>query len=112
MPLSEPLHSFLIGYGHPPEKVASFERTTRLYHDLGWHNDSFDEDVWAIFRHFNVRVPSTRLGPYYPGMATWDHFVTTFFGWTPYGRRIREKYKPLTFGMIEDDIAKGVWHFD
>jgi hypothetical protein len=112
MPLSQPLQRFLTSYGYPLEKVASFERSTRLYHDLGWQDDSLDEDVLAIMRHFNVRFPTTRVGPYYPGMRTWDGFVTTSFGWTAYGHRIKEKYKPLTFGMIEDAIAKGVWEFD
>jgi hypothetical protein len=112
MPLSEPLQRFLISYGYSPKQVASFGRSTRLYHDLGWQNDSFDEDVLAIFRHFNILIPIDRRGPYYPGLGTWDHFVTTFFGWTPYGRRVRDKYKSFTFGMIEDAIAKGVWDSD
>ena len=101
-----------MSYGYSPKQVASFERSTRLYHDLGWQNDSFDEDVLAIFHNFNIRVASGRVGPYYPDLRTWDHFVTTFLGWPVYGRQVRPKYKPLTFGMIEEAIAKDVWDFD
>lgn len=107
--LSGPLRTFLIGYGYPPAEVDTWTRETRLFHDLDWWEDSLDEDLGAIFRHFNVDYSAFPECGAYPPLGSLDHAIVTFFGWTSWGAKVKEKYWPITFGMIEDAIARGRW---
>ena len=107
--LSEPLRTFLIGYGYPRSKVDTWTRETRLYHDLGWCGDSSDEDLGAIFRHFNVNYSAFPESGACPPFASLDNLIVLLFGWNRWGAKIKEKYRPITFGMIEDAIASGRW---
>ena len=107
--LSEALRTFLIGYGYPASKVGTWNRHTRLYHDLGWRGDNLDEDLGAIFRHFDVDYSSFPEGGACPAFWSVDEFIVQFFGWTGWGARVKNKYWPLTFGMIDDAIDRRRW---
>jgi hypothetical protein len=107
--LSEPVRAFLIEHGYPPSKVDTWVRETRLYHDLGWRGDSLDEDLRAIFRHFNVDYSAFPESGACPPFGSLDEAIVLFFGWTRWGAKVKAKYSPLTFAMIEDAIARGRW---
>lgn len=107
--LSELLRTFLIAYGHPKSEVDTWTRETRLYHDLDWWGDSLDEDLGAIFRHFNVDYSAFPHSGGCPALGSFDGLIVGLFGWTDWGAKVRNKYWPITFGMIENAIARGRW---
>ena len=73
--LSEPLRTFLIDHGYPRSQVETWTRDTRLYHDLNWWGDSLDEDLGAIFRHFNVDASAFPASGACPGLGSLDLLI-------------------------------------
>ena len=92
---------FLKRCGYSTNKINAWTGETRLFQDMGLSGDSAKEEVETMRREYDVDFTGFSIERYFPSELSNDTFVSTLFGWSKFGRRIKEKYPAITFSMIE-----------
>jgi hypothetical protein len=62
-----------------------------------------------MHREFGVDFAAFNFEKHFPSELSWDAFLITVLGWTSFGRRIMDKYRPVTFQMIEAVLVAKKW---
>ena len=109
MQIGDQTANWLLKLGHAPERVRTLTNDTRLFQDLNFWGDNADDDLMALARLYGVDFSTFPFLKYFPVQFGRDSFILTFFWWTRWGHQVREKYPPITLGMIERTIEQGRW---
>jgi hypothetical protein len=111
-PLGQHASEFLLRCGYKKKRIATFSNCTRLLHDLHLYGDNARDELDILRTHFGVDLSLFRFTKYFPEEFEWGR--STFFwllGNTPWAVRIRDRYSPITLGMIDQAITARSWIF-
>jgi hypothetical protein len=115
--------AYLKRMGHSDRVISSFSKETRLLHDIGLCGDSAIEDLQILAKEFGVDFSGFDFDKHFPSELSSDaallnayrlsrlhrflEFMSRPFRLDRRFEALKEKYKPITLGMIQDAIAKG-----
>lgn len=111
-PLGPRTTQYLKRCGYSDAQIARFNGETRLFHDVGLFGDSAADELDILAKEYDVDFSKFHFQKYFPVEFGWDPFVLTFLRTTSLAGRIRNRYPPVTFDMIEEVIAQKKWIFD
>jgi len=97
--------------GYKDAQITSWSAQTRLLQDIGLAGDSAWEEFTTMHREFGVDLTGFEVGRYFPPEVSHDTFILRLFAWTKCGRRVKEKYPPITLEMVEEVLRNKRWKY-
>ncbi|WP_442755793.1 DUF1493 family protein [Methylocystis sp. JAN1] len=98
------------GYGE--SEINKWNGGTRLLQDIGLVGDSAWDEFTRMHRDFGVDLTELEIDKYFPPELSGARLVVSFFGWTEFGKRLKERYPAVTLDMIETTLAAKKWKFE
>lgn len=112
--IDDPVYSYLSKLDYSAPEIARMSMNTRLFHDLGFYGDTAEDLMWVLDRKYGVDLSGGRLDRYFPpefeGTNKWTAFVGNLA--VPIQSRLtrdRDRYPPLTLGMINMWLLERRW---
>jgi hypothetical protein len=98
--------------GYSEKQTARFDGGTRLLQDVGLFGDNAYDELELLAKEYGVDFSGFDIQKYFPGNFGREPFVLTFLPSSTWADRVRKRYPPITFDMIESVIANKKWIFD
>lgn len=98
--------------GYSFDKIAQFNVDTRLFQDIGLFGDNAYDELTLLRNEFDIDFSSFDFKKYFPGNFGFEPLILVTFWNSKWANRIKQKYVPITLGMLEAVIQKKKWVFD
>jgi hypothetical protein len=116
--LSDALKQYLKLCGERDKKIAACHMGTRLYHDLGVYGEAAEDYLEVLIKQYHVDLSDFVFDRYFPPEFPGETAISRSLIWFfPYIWKLfrpkeeKEKYLPITLGMIEQALIEKKWAF-
>ncbi len=109
----DPAFLYLNELGYSEQRLATMNKSTRLYHDLGLYGDNAIDDMSFLQTKFGVDLSEFDFDSYFPpefeGRNGIEAFLLSLIPFSGLMMRRRRTYLPITLEMIDQSIRAGRW---
>ncbi|MCC8968403.1 DUF1493 family protein [Bradyrhizobium sp. Pear76] len=102
---------YLSRCGYSDSQIDSWNSETRLLQDIGLAGDNAWDEFSRMHREFGVDLTGFEVDRYFPPELSWTNLAMSLLWRTELGNRLRNKYPPISLGLIECVLAAKKWEF-